>query len=399
MNKNLLRDDVRKFIHDNISSDLAKLALSKSPFPDIPLRELLVQIEGKKRAKEKLPTFYNNDSIIYPPAVSMEQSSSEQAAFYKSSLLSGKALLDLSGGFGVDSLAFSMSFEEVFYCELNEALAAIALHNFATLSSHNIRIHAGCGLTFLREHAGSFDCIYIDPSRRDTHNRRMHAFADCTPDVVANMELFFEHAPKVMIKASPMFDIGKALSELRFVKEVHIVAIKNDVREVLYLLEKEAPTSVRFFTINFTASEKHQKFSFLNEEADSAQAAYSLPLRYLYEPNNAIMKSGAFELVAKHFNVYKLHKNSHLYTSNVLIDDFPGRSFEIMEALPYKKITHLSKANVTVRNFPDTTEKALKKLNIKEGGDTYLFCTIALNDKPVVLQCRKTASCMPDSEA
>jgi len=385
----------RQFINDHLYSDPLKLALKKSPFPDISMRELLVQIEGKRKAKEKIPSFFQTDDIIYPPSVSMEQCSSEQTALYKASLCGGNQLVDLTGGFGVDTWMFSKKFDNVVYCEKDEALVNIARHNFSVLQAQNIDIQHGDGLDFLKQQTQTFDWIYIDPSRRDQYNRKMQALSDCTPDVVENLDFLFQYGNRIMLKTSPMLDIDKAVSDLKHVEAIHIVAVKNEVREVLYVLrhsifngEKLCFSPLKMVAVNISPDVTHS-FSFSKEELHEAKVTFSMPLTFLYEPNAAVMKSGAFNLISARYNVCKLHKNSHLYTSDCLVSDFPGRIFKIKETMAYKPVKDLSQANVSVRNFPDTPDEVRRKLKISDGGDVFLFCTTLVNDKLAMIWCSK----------
>jgi 16S rRNA G966 N2-methylase RsmD len=377
---------VKQFINAHLYSDTLKLALKKSPFPDISIKELLFQIEGKRKAKEKIPSFFQMDDIIYPPSVSMEQCSSEQTAAYKAFLCSGNQLIDITGGFGVDAWMFSKKINQVVYCEKEEDLVNIVRHNFSVLQAQNIVIQHGDGLDFLKQQKKTFDRIYIDPSRRDRHNRKMQALSDCTPDVVEHLDLLFQYSDHIMLKTSPMLDIDKAVSELKQVEAIHIVAVKNEVREVLYLLKKGYQELPATTAVNIL-SDKIRSFSFSKEELQSEKSTFSMPLTFLYEPNGAIMKSGAFNLISTRYNIFKLHKNSHLYTSDRLVTDFPGRVFRIKEIMAYKPIKDLSQANISVRNFPATPDEIRKKLKLRDGGDDYLFCTTLLNEKPAVVWC------------
>jgi len=415
---------VRKFINDHLYADTLKLALQKSPFPDIPMRELLLQTESKRKAKEKIPSFFQTDDIIYPPSVSMEQCSSEQTSLYKASLCGGNQLVDLTGGFGVDTWMFSKKFDNVVYCEKDETLVNIARHNFSALQVQNIDIQHGDGIDFLKQQQQTFDWIYIDPSRRDQHNRKMQALSDCTPNVVENLDLLFRYGNRIMLKTSPMLDIDKAVSELKQVEAIHIVAVKNEVREVLYVMggnSQQIPPSnspressfrlrgyeageiscryvyahsvecnslLQLFAVNISP-DATQSFSFSKEELQDAEVVFSMPRAFLYEPNAAVMKSGAFNLVSARFNIFKLHRNSHLYTSDCYLPDFPGRIFKIKETMAYKPVKDLLQANVSVRNFPNTPEEVRKKLKLRDGGDVFLFCTTLTNDKPAILWCEK----------
>jgi len=379
---------VKNFINSHLNSDTKKLALKKSPFPDISMKELLIQIEGKQKAKEKIPSFFQNEDIFYPQSISMEQCSSEQTAEYKASLCSGIRLIDITGGFGVDTWLSSKKFRQVVYCEIEEDLVDIARHNFHALQVQNIVIQHGNGLDYLINQTKSFDWIYIDPSRRDRHNRKLYTLSDCKPDMVENLDLLFQYSNNIMLKTSPMLDIDKAVSDLKYVNEIHIVAVKNEVREVLYLLKKKCYESIIIMTVNILP-DKIQSFSFSKDELQDVKATFSIPLEFLYEPNGAVMKSGAFNLISKRFNLFKLHKISHLYTSKYFVYDFPGRIFKIKEIMSYKPINNFSQANISVRNFPDTPDGVRKKLKISDGGDVFLFCTTLLNEKPALLWCEK----------
>jgi 16S rRNA G966 N2-methylase RsmD len=388
MEQRFSNPSVRTFINEHLYFDTPKLALKKSPFLDISMRELLFQIEGKRKAKEKIPTFFQTDDIIYSPPVSMEQCSSEQTASYKASLCRGDKLIDLTGGFGVDTWMFSKAFRQVVYCEKNEDLVEIARHNFFALNAQNIVVQYGNGLDFLKHQNQTFDWIYIDPSRRDQHNRKMQALSDCTPDVVENLDILFRYSDHIMLKSSPMLDIDKAISDLKHIEAIHIIAVKNEVREVLYLLKKEHQTSIVVTAVNILP-DAVQSFSFSKEELQHEKANFSMPLAFLYEPNGAVMKSGAFNLISARFNIFKLHKNSHLYTSDRHIPDFPGRIFKIKELMAYKPVKNLSQANISVRNFPDTPDEVRKKLKLRDGGDVFFFCTTLNNEKPAIIWCEK----------
>jgi len=379
---------VRTFINEHLYSDVRTLALKKTPFSDVSMQKLLFQIEGKRKAKEKIPSFFQIDDIIYPPTVSMEQCSSEQTASYKATLCGGNQLIDLTGGFGVDTWMFSKKFNEVIYCEKNEELVNIARHNFSILHLQNIVIQHGNGIDFLKHQNRTFDWIYIDPSRRDQHNRKMHSFSDCTPDVVENLDSLFQYGERIILKSSPMLDIEKAISELKQVEAIHIVAVKNEVREVLYLLKKTHQTPIITTAVNI-CPDKTQSFSFSKEKLQNTKVTFSMPLTFLYEPNAAVMKSGAFNLVSEQFNISKLHKNSHLYTSEHYISNFPGKIFKIKEVMAYKPVKDLSQVNISVRNFPDTPDKVRKKLNLRDGGNIFLFCTTLINEKPMIIYCEK----------
>ncbi|SFB28456.1 Conserved hypothetical protein 95 [Flavobacterium swingsii] len=387
----LLSVAVQEFISQNIDANISKLALQKNPFPEIPWVEILTQISAKSKAKEKLPTWYAHEKIIYPSKISVEQTSSEKTALYKSNLISGKNLIDLTGGFGVDDYYFSKKINQVFHCELNKELSEIVKHNFEILNAKNITCLQGDSFETLKKLNQKFDWIYIDPSRRSNTKGKVFMLKDCLPNVPELLEDYFQFSDKILIKTAPILDITSGLNELQNVKTIHIVAINNEVKELLWEIEKNHEDSITIKTINFN-KEKEEKFDFiLNQEIENKN--YTLPKKYIYEPNSAILKSGAFELVSNHFKLEKLHQHSHLYTSDEIID-FPGRVFKIENYFEYnknemKEFLVNTKANITTRNFPETVENIRKKWRISDGGNTYTFFTTDMNNCKTVLICAK----------
>ncbi len=361
-----------------------------SPFHEVSTQELGVQLSGKKKAKKKLPVFFNTRGIIYPPTLNLEQTSSEVTAAYKASLISGDNLADLTGGFGIDSYYFSKKVKNVVHCELNPELSELAAHNFEVLRAANIQTHTGDGLEFLATSSKTFDWVYLDPSRRDDTGGRVFLLSDCLPNVPEQLDLLFSKAENIMIKTSPLLDLQAGLSELISVKEIHVVAVKNEVKELLWILKKGFSGEVLVKTINFAKNEE-QVFEDFFEKAYPVE--YSLPLKWLYEPNAAIMKSGLFSSLGAQLDVKKLHSNTHLFTSETL-KAFPGRKFEILEILPFKKKKlkahfRFSKAHIATRNFPLSVEELRKQLRLKDGGAHYLFFVTNSLEERVVLVCQK----------
>jgi hypothetical protein len=337
-----------------------------------------------------LPTWFNTKKIIYPSKISVEQTSSERTAAYKSQLVSGKSLIDLSGGFGVDDFYFAQKVMEVVHCEINSELSQLVQHNFEQLKATNIHCFSGDSYEILKKKNKKMDWIYIDPSRRNESKGKVFMLKDCLPNVPENLDFYFGFAPNIMIKTAPLLDITAGLSELKNVKALHVVALENEVKELLWVLEKEYHESITIVTVNLLKNET-ETFSFeLN--ADN-QAQFGLPKKYVYEPNAAIMKSGGFDMVSSQFKIDKLHQHSHLYTSETLID-FPGRRFEIQQLIGYAKnemkpLLENQKANITTRNFPDSVEAIRKKWKIKDGGNLYCFFTTDVNNNKIVLLCSK----------
>ncbi len=391
MNKALLNPEVKKFIQEYLHEDLTKLILKGSPFPDVSIQEIAIQISGLKKAKFKLPSWFANQDILYPPNLNLEQTSSEITAKYKSELISGNTLIDLTGGFGIDDFYFSKKFKKVIHCEMNEELSQLASHNFKSFGVVNIKTHVGDGLKVLEELDEKVDWMYLDPARRDDYGGKVFLLEQCSPNVPENLKLLFQKSDNILIKSSPLLDLSAGISELRKVVEIHIVSVNNEVKELLWVLNRNISKEIKVKTINITNKETQVFEALLDEAAGTPE--FSLPLNYLYEPNPAIMKSKLFSALSSETKTYKLQSNSHLFTSKEL-HVFPGRSFEILEIVPFnkkalKRSLKLKKANITTRNFPKSVNDIRKELKIEDGGDDYLFFTTDLKNDKIVVVCRK----------
>jgi hypothetical protein len=392
LNSSILNKNIQEFISQNSGTSITKLALQKNPFPEVEWIAILNQIEAKTKAKDKLPTWFSTENIIYPSKISIEQTSSEKTAVYKASLISGKTLIDLTGGFGVDDYFFSKKFKIVAHCEINDGLSAIVKHNFEQLDVKNCFCYADDSANILKESEPDFkwDWIYIDPSRRNDAKGKVFMLKDCLPNVPESLDFYFEKTNSILIKTAPLLDISAGLSELRFVKNIHIIALENEVKELLFELHNHYAGEITIKTANIL-KDKTEAFEFVLGKSE--YPLYHLPQKFLYEPNSAIMKSGGFDAVSTFFQINKLHKHSHLYTLDELID-FPGRRFEIEKVISYSKSDMKAEllnqqANITTRNFPDTVETIRKKWKIKNGGNLYCFFTTDKNDNKIVLICRK----------
>ena len=275
---------------------------------------------------------------------------------------------------------------------MNKELSEIADHNFRELGASNIRVNYGDSLELLKQTGQKFDWIYADPARRDEHGSKVYHLLDCTPDIPEELDFLLEKSDHILLKTSPIFDITAGLRELHSVKEIHVIAVNNEVKELLWLIEKDWESDLKLTTINFQGK-KVQKFSF-DTEIITLSTVLSKPLNYLYEPNAAIMKSGLFTEISTTFGVPKLHEHSHIYTSETLIKEFPGRQFQITEVKCFKdkslkKRLKNKKANITTRNFPDSVENIRKKYKIQDGGSDYIFFTTNLEDEKIVIFCKK----------
>lgn len=373
------------------------LALQRNKYKhlsDEEWRWFLQQVEGRERTADKLPTFAAIDDWWYPVRLSCEQCSSEATARHKASLCqrsglsaersvsetvcqsAGRSLLDLTGGYGVDTYFLSEQFDHTDYVEQNAELCRIATHNFA---AKPITIHHSTAEDFLAS-AGQYDLIFLDPARRDSYGGKVFRLEDCTPNVVELLPALLTHGKRIMIKLSPMLDITQAVMTLSQVTwDIYVVAIKNEVKEVLLL----SGGSGRITAIDL--SKKEQAFTFTREEEQATQTKMVNGTwsngTWIYEPNAAILKAGAYKLVAQRFGLQKLDVNTHLYTSGTLVPDFPGRVFK---ALPFSERMGVGpQANVLVRNYPLTAEQLKKKLHLRDGGTAFVIgCRVA--GKPTI---------------
>lgn len=378
MNQAILEIDVQNYINKNLRADISKIMLAKSPFAEVSSKELAQQVDSKHRTEKKLPTWFHADQIYYPSKLAMEQSSSEVTARYKSQLIKGNVVLDLTGGFGVDSYFFSKVVQQVIYCEQNSELAEIAKHNLTVLGLKNIDFITDDGLSFLQKTNVTIDTIYIDPSRR-VENKKVFMLQDTVPNVIENLPLLLKRAKQLVIKTSPMLDLQAGLTEFgAYVSEIHVVSYKNDCKELLWVLQPELCADPQIHCVILSAL-KALYFNFsLSTEKNSKVFEYADPLAYLYEPDVAILKAGAFKSTALQYALNKLNINTHLYTSTGLVKDFPGKTFKIISSEPYKDFIRKKvkgSFNVISRNFPLTPEQLKKKHKLNDGGEAYLLFT------------------------
>lgn len=391
MDITLLNPEIQKYINSKIGVDIAKLALQKNPFPQVKWVSILNQIAAKSKVKDKLPTYFSTDNIVYPSKISVEQTSSEKTALYKSKIVNGETLIDLTGGFGVDCHYFSERINKVIHCEIDSELSDIVKHNFRQIGIDNVECIAGDSYEILNNYNQKFDWIYLDPSRRNNQKGKVFMLKDCLPNVPDLLSFYFSKTNNILIKTAPILDLSAGLSELTNVNCIHIVAVDNEVKEILWELNADNVGSTKIKTVNIL-NDNTETFNFeLNSKVELPY--FELPKNFLYEPNNAIMKSGGFDEIGIKFNISKLHPHSHLYSSENLIN-FPGRIFEINKVFAYSKNemkTNLqnTKANITTRNFPDSVEEIRKKWKIKEGGSNYCFFTTDSNNDKIVIICSK----------
>lgn len=390
MNKKPLQPDVQDFINENLKTEITALVLKGSPFPDISIQKIAEQIQAKRKAAKKLPTWFQTPKLLYPPVLNLSQTSSEITAAYKSELVSGNILVDITGGFGVDDYYFAKRFKNIFHCELNAELSEIVQHNFKALSVKNCSFHQGDGVKFLSNFSEKIDWIYADPGRRDAGKKKVFKLEDSTPNILEIKELLFQKSDQILLKTAPLLDLKRSLKQMPETREIHIVAVRNEVKEILWLLQKNASGKADIHTINFASSTEKYSGSFESEE--TAENSYAPPLQYLYEPNAAILKAGFFKSIGVDFKLHKIALHSHLYTSEERVK-FPGRVFKIKAVLSaqkkeIKKIG-LKKANLSSRNFGMSASDLKKKFKLQDGGEDYLFFTEDSAGKKILIWAEK----------
>lgn len=393
-------DKTREFIAAHRSDDTRTLALQAQRYPGVDMRQAVTQIEGWQAARDKLPAWAATEGITYPPKLSMEQCSSEATALYKCSIAAGDSLADLTGGFGIDCSYLARGFKRATYIERNPLLCDIARSNFALLGLSHIEIINGNSEEQL-DALPHQEWIYIDPARRDGDGRKVVALNECEPNVVELEQKLLEKSENIMVKCSPMLDITAATRSLPHTRAVHIVAVNNECKELLLLLaggEQQESIPVHCTDIH---KERTATFTFTTGEEEEATATYSTDIgNYLYEPNAAVQKAGCYRTLSKRLGVTKLHPNSQLYTADEYIADFPGRIFRVERVTGFsksevKKIQQLGRANITVRNFPESVQQLRKRLKLADGGDNYLFATTLAGGGKVLAICKKTSAPNP----
>ncbi len=424
------------FICQHQDDDVRQLAFLGSKYPEVDMPFALDQIRGRKMARVKLPRWASLEGIIYPPHISMEQCSSESTALYKAELaarllglpassfgIEMKAeneieFVDLTGGFGVDFsyIAARLGVKSM-YVERQAHLCEAAKENFERLGLKNAIVKNGDGIEVLhsflpkKDDAASDDdslgitydqprsllktnlglkIIFIDPARRDDAGNKVVSLKDCTPDVTVLQEEMLSKADYVIIKLSPMLDWHRAISELSHVREVHIISVNNECKELLLVLSaRNMGENLRIYCINDAQS-------FVCDELDMESSQVKIApstleeMQYLYEPNASLMKAGCFGVLSGRYDARMLSKNSHLFVSREPIAAFPGRSFRIIAVSSFNKkelkrhLSGITKANIATRNFPLSVAELRKRLKLKDGGETYIFAT-TLSDESHVL--------------
>lgn len=379
---------------------LDKLALLLASRHEPNATHILQQVEGWQRLRHKVPLWTQTDGIEFPHRLALEQCSGQEAAEYKAKVVKrlfadcdtpqDLTMVDLTGGLGVDFSFVAKAFKKATYVERQEALCQLAEHNFLLLGLDNAEIVNGDGVDFLKK-MPTADLIFLDPARRDGAGRKTVLIEDCEPDVCALRDTLLSKARFVVVKLSPMLDIAASVRSLGCVSEVHVVSSGGECKDLLLVLSKEGGSNPNVF-INENGRMLHFR---ADEEGESVPQYADQVEKYLYEPGPAVLKAGAFKWTAAHFGLKKLHANSHLYTADHCIDDFPGRVFQVEKVMGFGKNDlkqlrqEVTKANITVRNFPSSVDALRKKLKIKEGGNTFIFASTTVDNQHVLIVCTK----------
>jgi len=382
----LTEPQIQNFIFDHEKEDEDKLVLKSKEILGVPSSWIASQIKARKKSAYKLPLFFQTKGIVYPPPLNLEQSSSEATARFKAHIVSkwiasGKSFCDLTGGFGVDSFFLSSLFTSCDFCEPQNDLAELAKQNHHLLGAVNIYYHAKHAADFLQGSAKKYDLVFIDPSRRSELQKKVFRISDCAPDVIDLQPELYRHTDRLIIKASPLLDIQLGIKVLQYVSRVIVVAVDNECKELLFLCDKDfvGEASIECYNIdnNFDPRIIPSAFKFKFSEERSIDIQSASPKKFVYETDAAVMKGGGFKSVASVYNLSKLQVNTHLYTSNALVDNFPGRVFRVDEIVrPDKKLRDRfpgGKANILLRNYPTTVEELKKKTGLTDGGDLYLI--------------------------
>ena len=390
---------------------MTNLAFQRKKFPhltDEEFRFMVQQEEGRARLRDKLPTLVEQADWWFPPRLACEQCSSELTATYKAALIRqhyapspcgegrGGSFIDLTGGYGIDSFFLSAFATEAHYVEQDPELCRIAAHNFARTRPH-LQVHNTTAEEFLRTLPDANNenniLIYLDPARRDTHGGKVFRIEDCTPHIIDLLPLLQQKSTVLMIKLSPMLDITAALRSLGEGWQVHVVAVRNEVKELLFVRHSQLST----LTAANYAHDHWQTLTFTLQQEQEAQVSYwnlQHTPRYLYEPNAAILKAAAFRFVSEHYRISKLAPNTHLYAADHLLTDFPGRMWEVIAPLTSSMLKHLPEtlreqgASILTRNYPLSADQLRKKLKLKDSA-TQTIIGVRVADKPTLFWAKK----------
>jgi hypothetical protein len=385
--------EIIDFVRKQEESDVAALGLKKPPDPAWPWPLVLRQIKARQKAKIKMPSWLGRNEVIFPAPDLIEQASSETTARYKASLASGNILTDLTAGTGADFLALLENFQKGIAVEQDTETSEILNHNLKILTKKSFEIQNAKAEDAVKNLPFS-DLVYLDPQRRTDRRKGLFRLSDCSPDILSLLPALREKAGIIMLKASPVLDIDQAMRDLGLVSDVHVIEWRGECREVIYILNPKIQNTAPLITVIVLDDDgtTKTKLSFTRRQESETEIIVGLPEKYLFEPSPAFLKGGCFKFLAHYYNVKKIHPSTHLYTADAPCPDFPGRMFEIVGLYPADgKGLPVTKANLTIRNFPAETDALRKKLKLKDGGDDYLFACTLMNDRKALIHTRKSA--------
>lgn len=403
-----LSNETWNFIYSHANDDANTLALMKKVPKGVDLREAVIQIEARQIARHKLPSWFEEKQIIYPKKLSMEQCSSEPTAKYKAVLSgSGDTFVDLTGGLGADFSFIARKYRSSVYVERKAFLCRLAEHNFEVLGIDGTHVWNGDSMDYLRG-MGRVDTILIDPARRGAGGGKVVAVGDCEPDISIIEDELVDKADMVIVKLSPMLDIRQALRVLRHVTQIHVVAVDNECKELLFVMKKKPDKNLKtpegspivpniaICCENILQGGDFEHFEFTMQEEDAALVDYSPAVyNFIYEPNATVMKAGAFKLLTQRYGVGKLHPNSHLYTSEQLVKSFPGRKLRVTGTSSFQKkelkkfLSKLDRVNIVSRNFSMKPEELYRKLKLRHGGSEFLYATTLSDGSKILIRAER----------
>ena len=395
-----------QFVTEHEKDDPERLLLSAARWPEVDVRRAARNIRARAKIRTKLPSWHAHPELEYPGSLPLEQASSEATALYKQAFVpEGARIADLTGGLGVDCWFMSRNASEAHYCERNGDLCAAARHNFAALRDTAITVHEGDGIEWLKQQTEHFDMIYLDPARRDTNARRVYDIADCEPNLLEVKDLLLSKTDRIMAKISPMADIARTLAQFPEAREIHVLAVAGEVKELLLLLESGEPKAEPLIvahdilhqypgTPEAARPTTAHHFEFHPQEEPEAEVKYADQIgKYLFQPSKAVLKAGAFRLLSERYNLGKLAPSTHLYTADARPERFPGKCFKVESVLDWSKASlkelkqTYDRLEMTALNFPLATDALRERTGIRGGGTHHLFATTLSDSSKKMIIC------------